>query len=187
MNAHRVIMVGGSSYAYKHTHVGRDRRSGKMIDPLIGHPCPSSAASTFWGRRQHLAAQRSTTYISIHLSIYGTGTHLGLLRLLLALLRLGLADRRLARLRADSRGLVALRDDRGEIGADDAALVLHGAAGALLGDLLRDTLLVHAPVDLRPGDLAGVLALEEERLILRSGKAEDLKSIACEDKLGRVG
>ena len=148
-----------------------------MIDPLIGHPCPSSAASTFWGRTQRLAAQRSTTYISIHLSIYGTGTHLGLLRLLLALLRLGLADRRLARLRADSRGLVALRDDRGEIGADDAALVLHGAARALLRDLLRDALLVHAAVDLRPGDLARVLALEEQRLGLGAVKAEDLEKV----------
>ena len=65
--------------------------------------------------------------------------------------------------------------------------MLHGPAGALLGNLLRDALLVHATVNLRPGDLTGVLALEEERLILRGGKAEDLKSIACEDKLGRVG
>jgi hypothetical protein len=46
----------------------------------------------------------------------------------------------------------------------DGALKLLDAAGALLGGLLGNTLLVLAAVEDRPGNLAGVLLLVEERL-----------------------
>lgn len=101
-------------------------------------------------------------------------TYLGLLRLLVLLLRLSLGNGRQPLLLAGLSSLVALGGDGGEVGTDDTTLMLHGLARALLGDLLCDTLLVHATVELCPGDLAGVLALEEEGLILRGGEAEDL-------------
>ena len=93
-------------------------------------------------------------------------THLGLLLLVLLrlLLRLGLLEGRGPLQSTDSRGLVPPRSDSGEVGTDNTTLVLHGAAGALLGNLLRDTLLVHAAVYLSPGDFARVLALQEKRL-----------------------
>lgn len=106
---------------------------------------------------------------------YTTTDLLLLLVLLRLLLGLGLLDGRSPRLGTDGSGLVPPRSDGSKVGTDDTTLVLHGAAGALLGDLLSDTLLVHATVDLRPGDLAGVLALKEERLILGGGEAEDLR------------
>ena len=107
---------------------------------------------------------------------HALATHLRLLllRLLVLLVTLRLGDRRLARGHAVRGGLVPLRGDGGKVGTNDPTLVLHGAPGALLRNLLRDTLLVHASVDLRPGDLARVLALEEERLILGGREAEDL-------------
>lgn len=49
--------------------------------------------------------------------------------------------------------------------------MLDRLLGALLGDLLSDTLLVDATVDDSPGDLARVLALKEERLLLRGDEA----------------
>ena len=103
-------------------------------------------------------------------------TDLGLLLLLLLglLLSLRLLDGSGPRLGTDCGGLVPPCRDGGKISTDDTTLVLHSAARALLGNLLRDTLLVHATVDLGPGDLTGVLALEEERLILGGGEAEDL-------------
>jgi hypothetical protein len=52
--------------------------------------------------------------------------------------------------------------------------VLHDAAGALLGDLLRDTLAVLATEENSPCDAAGVLALEEEGLGLAVLETEDL-------------
>jgi hypothetical protein len=113
-------------------------------------------------------------------------TNLGLLllRFLLLLLGLRLGDGGLTGSCAVRGGLVAAGGNGGEIGTNDTTLVLHGTAGTLLGDLLRDALLVHATVDLRPGDLTRVLALEEEGGILRRGEAEDLSSIAIvRDKL----
>lgn len=105
-------------------------------------------------------------------------THLGLLLLLLLSLLLGLCL-----LDSGSSGgqtllstLVSPGSDGSEIGTDDTTLVLHGLARPLLGDLLRDTLLVHATVSLGPGDLTRVLALEEEGLVLGGGEAEDLES-----------
>ena len=66
---------------------------------------------------------------------------LRLLHLLLALRRrlllLALLDRGLARCRAGFRSLRAALLDHVEGGADDAALLLDGAAGALLGDFLE--------------------------------------------------
>lgn len=47
---------------------------------------------------------------------------------------------------------------------------------------LRDTLLVHAPEQDGPGDPAGVLALEEQRLGLAIEKPEDL-GVAADIKL----
>jgi hypothetical protein len=101
-------------------------------------------------------------------------THLDLLGLLLLLFSLGLGDGGEAGLLPDSGGLVPPGGDGGEVGTDDTTLVLHGLAGALLGNLLSDTLLVHATVDDGPGDLAGVLALEEEGGIFGGGEAEHL-------------
>lgn len=56
--------------------------------------------------------------------------------------------------------------------------MLDGLARPLLGNLLRNTLLVHAPVDYGPGDLTGVLPLQEERLSLGGGESEDLQVCA---------
>jgi hypothetical protein len=67
--------------------------------------------------------------------------------------------------------------DGSDVSTNDTTLVLHGATGALLGNLLGDALLVHAAVDLCPCDLTGVLALEEEGGILGGGEAEDLDII----------
>lgn len=63
-----------------------------------------------------------------------------------------------------------------EGGTDDGTLVLDGAARTLLGSLLADALLVHAAGEDRPGDLARVLALEEEGLALRRDEAEGLRA-----------
>ncbi|KAI3483990.1 hypothetical protein L1887_53004 [Cichorium endivia] len=70
--------------------------------------------------------------------------------------------------------LVAAGVDHVERSADNATLVLDSLARALLGDLLGDTLLVKTTVHSGPGNLTGVLALQEERLVLRADKAEHL-------------
>jgi len=72
---------------------------------------------------------------------------------------------------ADLGLLVALGEDGGKVGANDAALVLDVLARALLGDLLGDSLLVNPAADNGPRDLAGVLALEEQRLGLARDEA----------------
>lgn len=101
-------------------------------------------------------------------------THLDLLGLLLLLFGLGLGDGGKAGLLPHSSGLVPPGGDGSEVGTDDTTLVLHGLARALLGNLLGDALLVHATVDDGPGDLTGILALEEEGGIFGGGEAEDL-------------
>ena len=106
----------------------------------------------------------------------GGARGLRLLHLLVLLLRLRLCDGCEALLCAHGGGLVAAGGDGREVRADDAALVLHGLARALLGDLLCDTLLVHAAVHDCPRDLARVLALQEERRIFRAGEAEHLRA-----------
>ena len=70
--------------------------------------------------------------------------------------------------------LVAAGVDLLERGTNDTTLVLDSLARALLGNLLGDALLVESAVDDSPGDLTGVLALQEKRLVLRADKAEDL-------------
>ncbi len=90
-------------------------------------------------------------------------TDLWLLGLLVLLLSLRLCDCSSPCLCTGGGGLVALGGDGGKISTDDATLVLHRSARALLGDLFCDTLLVHATVHLCPGDLARVFALQEER------------------------
>jgi hypothetical protein len=55
-------------------------------------------------------------------------------------------------------------------------LVLDGLPAPLLGNLLSHSLLVHTTVDNSPGDLSGVLPLEEEGLGLRVDEPEDLSS-----------
>jgi hypothetical protein len=59
---------------------------------------------------------------------------------------------------------------------DNGTLELLDAASALLGGLLRNTLLMLAAVQHSPGNLAGVLALEEQGLGLR---VEEEVSLAC--------
>ena len=105
-------------------------------------------------------------------------THLGLVLLVLLSLLLGLSlgDGSRPLSSTDLGGLTPPGSNGGEVSTDDTTLVLHGTAGTLLGNLLRDTLLVHATVHLGPGDLTGVLALEEKRLILGVGETEDLGS-----------
>lgn len=97
-----------------------------------------------------------------------------LLLLLSLLLGLGLLNGGSPLLCTDGGGLVPPCGDGSEVSTDDTTLVLHSSARALLGNLLRDTLLVHATVHLSPGNLTGVLALQEKRLILGVGEAEDL-------------
>ena len=60
-------------------------------------------------------------------------------------------------------------------------LVLNGLPAPLLGNLLGDSLLVHTSVHNGPGDLSGVLPLEEEGLGLGVDEPEDL----CDDE-GKV-
>ncbi len=71
--------------------------------------------------------------------------------------------------------------DHLERGADDATLRLDGAAGALLGHLLGDALAVLAAEQDGPGDAAGVLSLQEQRLGLAVLEAEDLAVAADKD------
>lgn len=78
--------------------------------------------------------------------------------------------------------LVTLGQDGREIGTDDTTLSLDGLAGTLLGDFLSDTLLVDATVDGGPGDLARVLALKEEGLLLGGDEAECITESRVEDK-----
>lgn len=105
----------------------------------------------------------------------GTGSlvllsHLGLGLLLL----LALGKSLLAGSSSHLGLLVSAGGDGLERGTDDSSLVLNSLARALLGNLLGDTLLVHATVEDGPGKLTGVLALEEERLALARVEAEDL-------------
>lgn len=70
--------------------------------------------------------------------------------------------------------LVSLGQDGRQVGTDDTTLSLDVLARTLLGDLLGDSLLVDTTVDGGPRDLTRVLALEEERLLLRGDEAVDM-------------
>ena len=99
----------------------------------------------------------------LHRSSLNATTHLGLLLLVLLglLLSLCLMDSGSSCRQTLLCCLVSPGGNGSKVGTDDTTLVLHGLARPLLGNLLRDTLLVHATVCLSPGDLARVLALQE--------------------------
>ena len=101
-------------------------------------------------------------------------TYLDLLSLLSLLLLLCLGNGSLARLCTDSRRLVPAGCNGSKVSTDNTTLVLDSSPRALLGDLFRNTLLVHATEDDCPCDLTRVLALEEKRFVFRGSKAEDL-------------
>jgi hypothetical protein len=157
---------------------GESYRIEKCADKqLIARPChPSCFASTRGEPPLHHEEPETTQQHEPQGARRGRKTNLRLvlLRFLRLLVVLRLRDRRRACSSALRRGLVPACKDRAHVCADDPALVLDRLARALLRNLLRDALLVHAPVDLRPGDLARVLALQEEGRILRRGEAEDL-------------
>lgn len=105
-------------------------------------------------------------------------THLRPLRaLLLRLLRLlRLRDRTRPSARPLLLTHIPQRSDHRQIRANDPPLVLHCLPRLALRALFCQTLFVHASVDLGPGDLARILALEEEGLVFRGCEAEDLYS-----------
>jgi len=109
----------------------------------------------------------------------GGSRRLGLLRLLLALgggpLLLALLDGLVTSSLAGFGTESTLLFDHIEGGTNDGTLGLDGTAGSLLGDFLRDTLLVLATVENCPRDPSGVLALEEEGLGLAGAEAKDLR------------
>lgn len=86
-------------------------------------------------------------------------SHLRLLLLLLLLVLLRFCNRGQPCLVARLWGLIPPGGDRSEVRANNAALVLHGAPRPFFRDFLRDSLFVHPAVNLRPRDLAWVLAL----------------------------
>lgn len=80
----------------------------------------------------------------------------------------------------DLRLLVPLRENGREVGSNDTTLVLDRLPAPLLGDLLRNTLLVDTAEDDSPRDLARVLALEEEGLLLGGDEATRDRSAGVE-------
>jgi hypothetical protein len=162
------------------------------VSEVKGGCCLAADVGALGGRLLHLGDGSGTT----------GGAVGGLLGLLVLLGGLGLGDGGGAGGGADLGLGGTLGEDRGEVGTDNTTLGelvqkfmvcycrrfcdfasthlnLDVLAAALLGDLLSDALLVHAAVDLGPGDLAGVLALEEERLGLGAGEAEGLDVSGC--------
>jgi len=83
--------------------------------------------------------------------------------------------------------LITESGDGREVGANNATLVLDGAAGALLGGLLGKTLLVSTSEESCPGNATGVLALAEKRLRLPVRELEPLGVAPdVETSLGRI-
>lgn len=72
------------------------------------------------------------------------------------------------------RSLVSSLLDDIEGGTDDSSLGLDGSAGALLGNFLRDTLLVLSSEENGPCNSARVLALQEQRFGFTVLETEDL-------------
>jgi hypothetical protein len=91
---------------------------------------------------------------------------------LLGLLALGHSS--LACSSSDLRLLGTLSADGIPGSTNDSTFMLDSAASALLGNLFRDALLVHATVDNSPVDLARVQTLQEVRLALAVDEAEGL-------------
>lgn len=130
----------------------------------------------------HLDTDLTGTTLHLLSRNFGTSTTgtdrldlVGLANLGLGLLvLLALGDGGLAGGSTDLGLLVSAGVDLVERSTDDTTLVLDGLARTLLGNLLGDTLLVKTAVDNSPGNLTGVLALQEEGLVLGAHKAEDL-------------
>jgi hypothetical protein len=135
---------------------------------------------------------------ALSLALGGGGGALGLLVLLAGgsggLLLLGLLDGLRAGSGASLRSHGAALLDDIERSTNDGTLGLDGAAGALLGNFLRNTLAVLATEENGPCNATGVLALEEQRLGLAVLEAEDLGvatdvelTLAGVDSLAREG
>lgn len=134
------------------------------------------------GTTLHLLARNlgTSTTGTDRLGLVGlAGLSLGLLVLL------ALGDSGLAGGSTNLGLLVAAGVDLLERSTNDTTLVLDGLARALLGDLLSNSLLVESSVNDGPGDLTGVLALQEERLVLGADKAEDLLMVNARDRQSR--
>ena len=100
--------------------------------------------------------------------------HLSFLNLLLLLLSLSLANSSQPCLIPNSRSLIPLGGNSSKISTNNPPRVLHSTPRALLGNFFSYTLLVHATIDLCPGDLARVFTLQEERGIFGVGETEYL-------------
>jgi len=94
--------------------------------------------------------------------------------LLCGTLLLGGVDGRLTSSGSSFGSLVSSLLDHIEGGTDDSSLRLNGTAGALLGNFLRDTLLVLSSEENGPGNATGVLALKEKGLGFAVLESEDL-------------
>ncbi|GAO51471.1 hypothetical protein G7K_5571-t1 [Saitoella complicata NRRL Y-17804] len=116
----------------------------------------------------------------------GLGLQLGLLNSLLLLRLLSLRNSLSTGRRAGLRALGPLLLDHIHGSTNNGTLSLDGTAGTLLLNLDLNTLLVHATVENGPGDLAGVLALEEEGGVLGGLEAEDL-GVTADVELTRTG
>jgi len=136
------------------------------------HPLTSRGLDLLWRTLStHLACDSGV-------SLCSTGSVLRLLSLLCALgsssLLLALLDSSLTGGGTGFWSLTATLLDHIEGGTDNSTLRLDGTAGSLLGNFLRDTLLVLSAEQDSPGNSAGVLALEEEGFGLSILEAEDL-------------
>jgi hypothetical protein len=87
---------------------------------------------------------------------------------------LALSDSSLTCGSTDFRLLCTLGTDGVPGSTDDSAVVLDSTTRALLGNLLRNALLVHATVDNSPVDLARVQTLQEIGLALAVNETERL-------------
>jgi hypothetical protein len=102
-------------------------------------------------------------------------TYVGLASSSLGLLSLlGLGNSSLASSSTDFGLLGTLGTDGIPGSTDNSTFVLDSAAGALLGNFLSDTLLVHATVDNSPVDLARVQTLLEVGFALTVEETERL-------------
>merc|ERR1712230_248842 len=121
------------------------------------HPLTSRGLDLLWRTLStHLACDSGV-------SLCSTGSVLRLLSLLCALgsssLLLALLDSSLTGGGTGFWSLTATLLDHIEGGTDNSTLRLDGTAGSLLGNFLRDTLLVLSAEQDSPGNSAGVLAL----------------------------
>ena len=125
--------------------------------------------------------------MSVRIDSGNCPTHLNLLRLFGLLLLLCLSDSCKACLGTRLRCLIPPCSNRSKVGANNTALMLHGASRAFLCDLLRDTLPVHPSVNLCPCNLTGIFALQEKGFIFGNGEAENLENARELSWRGGVG